>query len=377
MNRPWTFPWPSSVIVSLAAWRGFGFFLLEAVGLVGVRKVGGDDFQQPAAEDPQRLRVVLARGCDQVLFGLDDRSGSRSSGRARTARMITRACSSRRSPERARPGRGRGCRGRSRGAPPGAAARVCRVWWASQFAVDVAPTSVPTWTSSACAATRAFSSTTWASRRVSSTNVDAASAALMDHTDASTTASATARICAVAEATWWWGAVIAGHGSNSSTDHRQSEAQKPLIHRGSGHEQVTIRGARPHPAVVVCGGWFRGSAPSGASHLNHRSGLEAGGGPQATDRRTRRSCLSAADPTSGTRDDAAGGGRLPQPPETVSRRPRSRGHRRRTSRRSRHHRSRPHRPGRASRGRSRRRQRRGRRAPERSRGRRRGRPSGR
>ena len=79
---------------------------------------------------------------------------------------------------------------------------------ANQVAVDVAPTSVPTWISSACIATRALSSTTWASRRVSSTSVDAASSADIDHTDASTTPSAMPRMCAVAVATWWWGVVI-------------------------------------------------------------------------------------------------------------------------------------------------------------------------
>ena len=80
---------------------------------------------------------------------------------------------------------------------------------ASQFAALDAPTSWPTWRSSACAATRAFSSATWASSRVSSTRVAAVSAASMDHTDASTTASAAARICAVATDTRCRGVVCA------------------------------------------------------------------------------------------------------------------------------------------------------------------------
>ena len=40
---------------------GLGFFLLEEVGLVLVGEVGCDDLEEPPAEDPQGLRVVL--GC--------------------------------------------------------------------------------------------------------------------------------------------------------------------------------------------------------------------------------------------------------------------------------------------------------------------------
>ena len=93
-----------------------------------------------------------------------------------------------------------------------AAGRVSFAACASQIAVLVAPTSWPTCSSSAWAATRDLSSTTCDSSRVSSTNVAAVSAASMDHTDTSTRLSATSRSCAVAEATWWRGVVIAVMG---------------------------------------------------------------------------------------------------------------------------------------------------------------------
>ena len=124
----------------------------------------------------------------------------------------------------------------------------------------------------------------------------------------------------------------------SSTDHRHSEVQKPLIHRGSGHEQVTIRGACPHPGGVVCGrprpearrrtattcapypslllvgdrpGTDRRSRSSPRrrwggfearawrpSHLNHQvlRAREAGGGPQAAAAVPGVAALSTADP---------------------------------------------------------------------------------
>ena len=129
---------------------------------MGVGQVGCDDFQEPAAEDLERLRVVLAGCATRCSSARMIRSGSRSSGRARTARMITRPARAAGHRRRGRPGPGRRCPGRSRSrTTPEAAPRVCRVRCASQFAVDVAPTSVPTWTSSACAATRASSSTIW------------------------------------------------------------------------------------------------------------------------------------------------------------------------------------------------------------------------
>ena len=40
-----------------------------------VGQIGCDDLQQPAAEDPQCLRVVLGCGFDEVLFGVDEQVG--------------------------------------------------------------------------------------------------------------------------------------------------------------------------------------------------------------------------------------------------------------------------------------------------------------
>ena len=132
---------------------GLRLFLREEVGLVLVGQVGATTSRSRRP----RIRRALASWCcgfaDQVLLGLD-RPGRGPGRRAAsfTARRITsRLLEHAGHHARARAGRGRGCRGRSRGARPGAqpagsAWSVC----ASQFAVDVAPTSWPTWTSSAC-----------------------------------------------------------------------------------------------------------------------------------------------------------------------------------------------------------------------------------
>ena len=69
-------------------------------------------------------------------------------------------------------GRGRGCPGRGRAGPPGARpARVCLVWCASQFAVEVAPAAAPTTGSRRAPRPAASSSATRAFSRVSATSV--------------------------------------------------------------------------------------------------------------------------------------------------------------------------------------------------------------
>ena len=51
VNRPCTFPCPSSVIVSRQCLGGLGLFLLEEIGLVLVGQVGGHHLQQASSED--------------------------------------------------------------------------------------------------------------------------------------------------------------------------------------------------------------------------------------------------------------------------------------------------------------------------------------
>ena len=88
-------------------------------------------------------------------------------------------------------------------------ARVWRVWWASQFAALLAPTSWPRWRSSACAATRASSSANRARALESDCRVAAVSAGSIDHTDAPRTSSSSACTCAVATDTRCLGVAIA------------------------------------------------------------------------------------------------------------------------------------------------------------------------
>ena len=134
-----------------------GFLLLEEVGLVLVGQVrvrrprGGGG--RGSAGSWRRARRPRRRGARSAWMS---RSGSRSAGSSLTARRITCACSGRRSP----------------------AARASRTWsWVAEVVAErhasgarptgsswsgapassrstVAPTSWPTWSSSACAATR-------------------------------------------------------------------------------------------------------------------------------------------------------------------------------------------------------------------------------
>ena len=51
VNRPWTLPWPSSHTVSRVAAAASRSSLLEQGGFVGVGGLGGDDLEDPAAQE--------------------------------------------------------------------------------------------------------------------------------------------------------------------------------------------------------------------------------------------------------------------------------------------------------------------------------------
>ena len=237
-----------------------------------VGQVGCDDVEEPAAEDPQGLRVVLGGRVDQVPFGLDDEVGVEVVGQ-----LLDRAEDHVRllGPEVAGgegvADDGRGCRGRSRGAharPPrtgsswsGAPASSRSTWHRRRE---------PTWSSSACARDpgtelddlrlepgqlhqrrRRLVSGHRPHRRVHHTVGDAA------HLRGRR------------------GHLVVGcghrcHGSTQARDHRQSEAQNGLIHRVQGHEQVTIRRVI-HSRVAACGA----SNERSNNREGHRRGLEA------------------------------------------------------------------------------------------------------
>ena len=46
------------------------FLAFEEGGFVGVGGLGGDDLEDPAAEDPQRLGVVVGGQAEQLRLGL-------------------------------------------------------------------------------------------------------------------------------------------------------------------------------------------------------------------------------------------------------------------------------------------------------------------
>ena len=174
---------------------------------------------------------------------------------------------------------------------PGGGGRVCWVWWASQFAVDVAPTSVPTWTSSACAATRAFElddlGLETGSARPASTLLRGAHGPhrCVDHT---------VRNRAHPRGRGGHLVVGCGHRGHGSTQALTTDTQRPRSRLSTG-VQVTNRS---RSAIV--------HTPDGLRRVVSRLGLaalapqppgrEAGGGPQPLARRTRPCCLSAADP---------------------------------------------------------------------------------
>src|SRR5690242_19869215 len=67
----------------------------------------------------------------------------------------------------------------------------------------------------------------------------------MDHTDASATASAAARICAVAADTRCRGVAIAVMTPTQAPATDSGPSRIPLFHRGSGHDVVTIEAVFP------------------------------------------------------------------------------------------------------------------------------------
>ena len=159
--------------------RAGGVFLgLQQPGLVGLADLGGDHVQDPPAQHPQPLRVVVGRVSHEHRLGLATRVGSaRSVGRASTASTITAAWSTNTAPEAsaARTGSWPSANRPASRVSRCASARVTLAWWDHQVAVEVAPWSRPTSTEVACRATRSSSSVTWARSRVSSSSVAAAS----------------------------------------------------------------------------------------------------------------------------------------------------------------------------------------------------------
>jgi hypothetical protein len=165
--------------------RRVGLLALQQPGLMGVGLVGGEDVEEPAAQDPQRCGVVVGGLGDQVPFGpldqLRAQLRAQVGGRLVSACRIAWAWSTTRSP--AASASRTWVRSESAWASltcPCTDGLVCRVRCAHSSRV---------W-SSACPATRSLSSATCAFSLVSSTSVAPVSAASMDHTLASVTVSA-------------------------------------------------------------------------------------------------------------------------------------------------------------------------------------------
>ncbi len=125
---------------------GVSFLGGEASGFLGIGGGGVEDLQQSPTQDPERTCVVVACLGEQERLRLGDRVGvDRSVGRSSTASTITRAWSTVTSAwARAVSTSGWASSAVASRAARWTAGRVVRVWWASQFAADVAPTSVPT-----------------------------------------------------------------------------------------------------------------------------------------------------------------------------------------------------------------------------------------
>ena len=168
---------------------GVAFFLLQQLGFVGVGGVGGDEVEDPAAEDLEGFGVELGGLVEQVRFGLlDELPGRGRSGSSASACRITWACSTWTAPRPARCESGRAARGRRRAAPPGGRrARVVRVVTACQFAVEDLAVSPGRSIRVACDRSRAFSSASCASAAWTSPIASVVSAASMDHTGTSVT----------------------------------------------------------------------------------------------------------------------------------------------------------------------------------------------
>ncbi len=89
------------------------------------------------------------------------------------------------------------------------ARRVVRVWCASQFAGEVAPTSEPTSTRSAWDSSRIFTCATCAASRFTSTSASPVSEADIDHTGVPATDPSSRRTDATTVATGWVGSSAA------------------------------------------------------------------------------------------------------------------------------------------------------------------------
>ena len=78
---------------------------LQDPGFVGLADLGGDHVQDPPAQHPQRLRVVIRGMGEQHPLRLGHHTAStRSAGRASTASTITAAWSTSTTPAAKRPG---------------------------------------------------------------------------------------------------------------------------------------------------------------------------------------------------------------------------------------------------------------------------------
>ncbi len=190
--------------------RGGAFLLLQQAGLVGVGGLGGDDLEDPPAQDTEGFGVVVGGEVEQPLSRLP--RGSRPRGRrgARPARRrITSACSTWILPS-ASAVRVGSCWSRPWAVRiiRCAADRVVRVATACQFAVEDAAVLPAIWSRSAWARSRACSSATWAARALSSRRVAVVSVGSIDHTEASATEDSSERASATAELTrWGWFAI--------------------------------------------------------------------------------------------------------------------------------------------------------------------------
>ena len=137
-----------------------------------------------------------------------------------------------------------------------AARRVVWVWWASQFAVEVAPVWPATSTVSAWVSSRVLSSASWASARSTSSITAVVSAASIDHNGTSATCDSWSRTAATAPVTRWaWCAVAVMEPIQAPTTDTPP-ARKPVLHKGNrrsrgGFETVAARPPQPPAATAA------------------------------------------------------------------------------------------------------------------------------